>query len=234
MSNRPAPFFTVLFVVITALEMIGETLPIRWLHYGTKPLLMLSLLAYAWPVFRVGRLRGLAVGMVFALLGDVFLMIREVDLFAPGLAAFLVMQVCYGLTFWRAIGRAGLPAPEVRTWLWAIPFVVYLALFLVVLRPTFAQNAALSVLWWPVVVYAVCLNTMGLLAVQRRGLPAYGRVVAGALLFILSDSAIAVNRFLLPLAGATWLVMSTYAAAQYLIVSGLTDPALPVQPRHTR
>ena len=71
------------------------------------------------------------------------------------------------------------------------------------------------------VIYAVCLSLMGLLATLRPNVLAYGWVVAGALLFILSDSLIALNKFLVPIPGSAFFVMSTYAAAQYLIVVGM-------------
>lgn len=216
-----------MFTGITLLEMIGDTLSIQWLHYGCKPLIMGMLLWYIWQQYRTTAIpalgRWLMVGMVFALAGDVFLMIRDVDLFAPGLGAFLLMQLCYSRAFWLSI-RTTEQKPIRQSWVKrAVPFILYLVIFLIVLRPAFAQNPALRVLWWPVVVYALCLNTMGLLAVLRQGLVAYNQVTAGALLFILSDSLIAVDKFLTPVPGATWLIMSTYAAAQYLIIVGMSQ-----------
>ncbi len=211
-------------MVVTVLELIGETLPDRRLHYGCKPLIMALLLLYVWQSYRAivypGLIRWLLIGMAFALAGDVCLMIREVDLFAPGLGAFLVMQVCYSVAFQQSIRKHKQTLTGRTMWL---PFGLYLALFLVLLRPAFVKNPALLMLWWPVVVYAICLNTMGLLASRRRSLPFYSQVLIGALLFIFSDSVIAVNKFLQPVPGASWLVMSTYAAAQYLIVTGMVQ-----------
>ncbi|GAB4022270.1 hypothetical protein GCM10028808_69510 [Spirosoma migulaei] len=225
MYTKPTLFFSLAFVGISLLEMIGDTFSISWLHYGCKPLIMGLLLGYAWHHYRTTGFppiyRWLMVGMVFALLGDVFLMIREVDLFALGLGAFLVMQLCYSKAFWLSIRRNGQNLTLPSIWKRALPFVLYLVIFLAVLRPAFVHNPALQLLWWPVVVYALCLNTIGLLAVLREGASAYGGVVAGALLFILSDSLIAIDKFLTPVPGATWLVMSTYAAAQYLIIVGM-------------
>ncbi|MVM41428.1 lysoplasmalogenase [Spirosoma sp. HMF3257] len=224
MPSKPSLLFMLTFVAISLLEMIGDTLPITWLHYGCKPLIMGLLFWYSWKQYRTigykSPARWLMIGMVFALLGDVFLMIRELDLFAPGLGAFLVMQLCYSRAFW--LSRQQHQAATNRwTWSYALPFVVYLGIFLAVLHPTFSQNPALKPLWWPVVLYAICLNTMGFLATQRQGLQGYRWVMIGALLFILSDSLIAIDKFLMPISGSTWLVMSTYATAQYLIVIGI-------------
>ena len=227
MPTKPSPIFTLIFALVALLEMLGDTRTIRWLHYGCKPLIMGLLLGYVWQRYRAtshpAPIRWLLTGMMFALLGDVFLMIQEVDLFAPGLGAFLVMQLCYSRAFWLAVRQQG-SLPTASSLLRdTIPFALYLIGFLSILRPAFAANSALTPLWWPVVVYALCLNIMGLLAVQRRRLPDYYRVLIGALLFILSDSLIAVDKFLYPISGATWFIMSTYAIAQYLIVVGMTQ-----------
>ncbi|MBD2703290.1 lysoplasmalogenase [Spirosoma sp. BT702] len=227
MARQTPLFFTFTFATVTLLEMLGDTLSIRWLHYVCKPLIMGLLLYYVWQQFRsatyTGPLRWLMVGMGFALLGDVFLMIQEVDLFALGLGAFLVMQICYSRAFWLEIQASGKTIRPRTFSLTAIPFVLYNGIFLFLLKPRFFLNPDLKPLWWPVVGYVFCLSLMGVLAFLRKGLLAYGWVAIGAVLFILSDSAIAIDKFLLPISGATWFIMTTYAIAQYLIVMGIVQ-----------
>ncbi len=244
MFAKPTLSFTITFAIVTLLEMVGDTLSIHWLHYGSKPLIMSLLLLYVWQNYRLTNspsyIRILLIGMVFALLGDVFLMIREVDLFALGLGSFLLMQVCYSIVFWQSIHKVGHRINVQSLWRTAIPFVLYDIIFLILLRPVFSENPTLTVLWWPVVIYVFCLSLMGLLTTQTnqsesQGLhkgssSAYRYVVAGALLFILSDSAIAIDKFLHPIAGSTWLIMSTYAAAQYLLVIGILQQAISASP----
>ncbi|GAB3641152.1 hypothetical protein GCM10027423_17880 [Spirosoma arcticum] len=159
----------------------------------------------------------LRIGLIFALLGDIFLMIQEVDLFGLGLGSFLLMQLCYCVVF--GLRGAIRPVSLITIGSTALPFAVYAGGFLLFLRPAFATKPALSGLWIPVVIYVVCISTMGLMAALRRGSSGYWPVLTGALLFMLSDSAIAVNSFLTPFAGSTPLIMGTYAAAQYLLVA---------------
>ena len=45
-------------------------------------------------------------------------------------------------------------------------------------------------------------------------------MVAGALLFVLSDSILAIHKFYMPFALAGTMIMLTYGCAQYLIVQG--------------
>lgn len=215
----PTRLFLLFFVAVTVLEIVGDVAQMQWLHYASKPLIVGLLLAWTWRHRAVGGrpMTVLRVGLVFALLGDIFLMNREVDLFGLGLASFLVMQLCYCVVF-RMRGALRVVGPT-TIGLTALPFLVYAGVFLSILHPVFATKPALRELWIPVVVYVVCISTMGLMAALRRGADGYGPVLAGALLFMVSDSAIAVNSFLAPFAGSTLLVMSTYAAAQYLIVT---------------
>lgn len=214
----PTRPFGLLFLAITLLEIVGDAGQIKWLHYGCKPLIVGLLLAWVWRHRAVGGhpLKILRVGLLFALLGDIFLMIQEADLFALGLASFLIMQLCYCVVF--RLQGAFQPASLVTIGLTGLPFAAYAGSFLLFLRPAFTTNPALNGLWIPVVIYVICISTMGLMATLRRGLPGYWPVLAGALLFILSDSAIAVSSFLVPFAGSTPLIMGTYVAAQYLIV----------------
>jgi uncharacterized membrane protein YhhN len=63
---------------------------------------------------------------------------------------------------------------------------------------------------------------MGIKAIERQTThKSYSFVLIGAILFIISDSLIAINKFAysIPLSGL-W-VMATYIAAQYLIVEGV-------------
>ncbi|GAA4396779.1 hypothetical protein GCM10023187_05300 [Nibrella viscosa] len=228
MSGSATLRFAGVYALLTSLEIVGETLPVKLLHYGCKPLLMLSLLVYLYtsrPKEGMTRsLRWIVAGLFFALAGDVFLMIREVDLFAPGLASFLLMQLCYIAAFRISIREGGKVLSLRQVVSKALPFVIYLAVFLYFLYTPLMRNPATASLWVPVVVYVLCISSMGILATLRRGsVPAasYRRVLAGALLFMLSDSLIAINKFMVPVPAGALLVMSTYAAAQYGIVTGM-------------
>jgi len=228
MPTKPSVRFTVAFILISALTILGDVLAIWWLHYSAKPLIMMFLLGFVWQQHRDGAYpdqRWLMTGMIFALMGDVCLMIQETDLFMPGLGAFLLMQLCYSRVFYRSMRQHGSVRSSRFVGLMLLLFMLYDTAFLYLLRPAFTGKPALAGLWWPVVAYAACLSLMGLLATLQPKRPAYGRVAAGALLFILSDSLIAINKFLFPLPGSALLVMSTYAAAQYLIMTGVVHQA---------
>ncbi|HNM27623.1 MAG TPA: lysoplasmalogenase family protein, partial [Saprospiraceae bacterium] len=50
--------------------------------------------------------------------------------------------------------------------------------------------------------------------------PIFSQLLAGALLFVLSDSLIAINKFGHPFNGARLMIMVTYLLGQFLLVSG--------------
>ena len=190
----------------------------------TKPLLMPLLFAWLLVAAR-GRmsaaLRWLAVGLVFAWLGDILLMRDGDGSFELGLGAFLLMQICYIVAFTR------IPGPGlVRAW--KVSVVPYVATWVVV---NLLISAGVGALRIPVLLYSAVLVLMAVVAldlvlrVPRR--PGW-RVAWGALIFVASDGLIAVTEFgplsQSPLASA--LVMATYITAQAMIVTGLTESEL--------
>jgi uncharacterized membrane protein YhhN len=81
----------------------------------------------------------------------------------------------------------------------------------------------------PVALYAFAISLMGFLALNRLGrvnTDSFNWVFFGALLFILSDSVLAYNKFVDRLSGVGVIVMTTYMVAQYLITIGATDRKL--------
>lgn len=215
--------FRFLFFFILLLEILFEISPENRVGvYFTKPLIMLFLLY--WLHIHIGlrhansRLIGL--GFIFSLLGDVLLMFRRDDLFIFGLGAFLVAHIFYILTFLRETGpgtRYGIPQALLRF----IPFLVFYAVFMWIAIPRILQQDAGLAL--PVMVYAFVICLMGWAAALRRKAvsPAsFVLVLTGAILFILSDSCIAVNKFLYPFHTASVLIMGLYGTGQYAIAHG--------------
>jgi uncharacterized membrane protein YhhN len=187
------------------------------------PLLLAWLLAYTSRRF-TAPIRWLAVGVVFAWFGDLLLMGSGDLFFIGGIAAFLVMQVCYIVAFTRVPGP-GL----VRAWKIAlIPFVAVWLLLNVLVSPGVGD------LRIPVVIYSVVLVSMSVAALdlvirvpQDKG----WRVAIGAALFVISDAFIALTAFgpLNESAATSTFIMATYIVAQGMIVTGFAE-ALDTEP----
>lgn len=154
--------------------------------------------------------RPLLVGQACGLVGDVMLLDSEDERrFLGGLSSFLVGHVAY----MSAFRRMGLH----RT-LWVAPGVAALAGCLWWSRDTLPrlwdEGGAASA--GPVAAYMGVIGAMSLAAWSTRN-PVLG---AGASLFVLSDTVIAVNTFVDPLDDAGLKVMVPYLLGQALIAVG--------------
>ena len=174
---------------------------------------MCVLLAIA--AFR-GKLKLFALALLFSAAGDAFLAYDGERLFVPGLASFLVTHVLYAVVFVLATKGAVAPMSTGRK----VSFSII---------PTFA--VAYSVVLWPnlgalaipVLLYIAAIVVMAMLSLRVRTI----EVPLGALLFMVSDSLIALGKFLWQAPWVGPLVWITYALAQLLIARGmlrLTDP----------
>ena len=188
----------------------------QWLHWIGKPLTTASIFAVAWrarPPLSMRYRRWICTGIAFSLLGDVLLMLPQ-DLFVPGLLAFLLGHLCFIVAF-LADSRFG-TAPT-----WLLASLGYGAVNLYLLWDSI--GAALRV---PVIVYVMVLTSMGGQALgraqtfARRGDAHAGsarRAAVGAMLFMLSDTLLAWNRFHAAIPFASLWVLSTYYLALWWI-----------------
>jgi uncharacterized membrane protein YhhN len=183
----------------------------RRLEYVCKPATLLALIVVAValdPAAGAGDRRvWFVAALAFSLAGDIFLMLPR-DAFVAGLAAFLLAHVCYVVGLWTD--------PPSATALLIAVVVVVLAVAPIatrVLRALAEQRELRS----PVAVYMVVISAMVASAI------ASGNVVAavGAVLFAGSDSLIAWDRFVRPLAWAGVVIMVTYHVGQILLTLSL-------------
>lgn len=161
----------------------------------------------AWRQYRGGTVaRFLALALLLSAAGDVFLALDRVKLFVPALGSFLLAHLAYLVLFLKFRGRA-----TKRQFAQIGLLLVYAAAMLVVLTP------GLGKLVLPVYLYIAAIMAMGAAALALPGRPLVG---LGAISFILSDSLIALDKFLTPLPWAGPVIWLTYVAAQVLILLG--------------
>jgi uncharacterized membrane protein YhhN len=76
----------------------------------------------------------------------------------------------------------------------------------------------------PVALYTAAITVMVISAILRSdSVRAYPWVVAGVLLFMVSDGVLAVGKFREALPSQHYIVMLTYMLAQYFIVTGMAE-----------
>ncbi len=213
--------FTIFYIILTIIEITADYTESKSLVYVTKPLLVISLIFFyrirKSPVQSSSKRKLFLMALFFALLGDICLMIKEKDLFIPGLGSFLIMQWLY-ITFFRSQVKSAVLTRYAVIRL--IPFLLYAIGLFFVISPGIPD----PIIRAAVGVYAISIAIMGWLAFLRHhsvSSLSYTFVFAGALLFMVSDSLIAVGKFIAPLPFQGIWVMGTYATAQYLITVGV-------------
>ncbi|MCZ2339137.1 MAG: lysoplasmalogenase [Chitinophagales bacterium] len=165
-----------------------------------KPLIMASLIG-----FYIGhesrQSNGFIMGMIFALMGDIFLLFTSKEFFILGLLCFLLMQIFYILEFKKdlvsdkkqLITRYG---------------VIYLIgiVFLAILWN------GLGSMFWYVAIYILAITTMvGTAFNRRKNIPWYREVTVGVVLFLISDAVLGLSEFnIIDLPFSSTIVMLTY------------------------
>jgi len=217
-GSRP---LLVTFAAVAVVNVLATAVDNSLAHDLTTALIVPLLAAWMFTESRrplPPPLRLLTFGLVFAWCGDLALLGSGDVRFILGIALFLVMQVCYIGAFRRVPGPGLVRA-------WPLALVPYVLLWCALATAMVLTSGAAAL---PGLVYGVVLVTMAVSALdlvirvkpQRNG----WHVAIGAALFMISDALIALTAFAgvssSPALSAA--VMATYAAAQYLIVTGFT------------
>ncbi|MCL1697950.1 lysoplasmalogenase [Lysinibacillus sp. BPa_S21] len=148
----------------------------------------------------------IVIGLVFCMVGDYTL-----QWFLIGLTSFLIGHIFYILAFFSTNER------QVPTWT-KIVLLVYGASMAVWIAGTVFSSGEV-VLGIAVIVYISVILTMGWTAIRTGSTFA----TIGALLFISSDSYLAINKFMMPLPFSHEFIMLTYYSAQLLIALSISQ-----------
>ncbi|MBI9083690.1 MAG: lysoplasmalogenase [Desulfobacterales bacterium] len=177
------------------------------LSFLVKAVPVFSMALWVWTGATSNKERLIGIGLIFSGLGDVVLELSGKGFFVYGLGLFLVAHLFYIFAF------AKNPKLTKNRSVIALTILAYGAGMGILL----AEN--LGTMTVPVLAYLMVIVIMGVSAVLGSANPML--LVLGAGLFILSDSLIAVNRFLTPIPAAGFWIMITYYPAQLLIARGI-------------
>jgi uncharacterized membrane protein YhhN len=133
---------------------------------------------------------------------------------ASFLAGHIVYIFCYRQLQTSPSSKELLGSQKVR---FAFPIILAGTGLVTILYPL------LGALRIPVMIYALAITLMALTALFRYGRTnstSFLLIFIGAVLFMVSDSLLAINKFHHAFSAAGALVMLTYSVAQFLIVEG--------------
>ena len=206
------------FAVALIADLIGIYLKNDILVYVTKPLIVITLIFYflsaTWK-FENGLMKIIAMALTFSWLGDVVLMFDSFNknVFLIGLLAFLFAHLIY-IRFFSLVRMGEKIKP--KTGLILLVGVYYSGLIFLLFNDLHEMKI-------PVLVYGIVISVMFLLALHMlfiKNKEAGRLMMLGALLFIFSDSILAINKFYEPFEYAGIAIMLTYGIAQLLITLG--------------
>ena len=215
-----------LYLLNTIATIYAENTELRMVQYGSKILLMPLLAIYLYSkVKNFSTYKLIYAALFFSWLGDIFLMFPRNGndssaklLFIFGLISFLIAHINYSIYFINEIKDKTKVTLLVGKPYLILPFCVFGIVLLSILYPS------LGVMKLPVTCYTIIIMLMAMTAFNRKNLvnsTSFLLVFIGALIFVVSDSCIAINVFYKPFEFARIAIMSTYTIAQFLIIYGV-------------
>ncbi|NVJ47675.1 MAG: lysoplasmalogenase [Cytophagia bacterium] len=205
------------FILLSLIHLIGLFMENSTIDMVTKPLLMPSLLFYFLTTTQKSPLNiYISIALVFSFLGDTLLMfVEQNDLFfLTGLIGFLIAHLVYIIINMSAknVYEKGLK-PQWQD----IFFVLFgLVMFSII-------KGGLGEMYFPALVYTVIICLMAITARKRwkkSDSESFWLVMIGASFFVVSDSLLAINKFVGEFTMSGPAIMITYLVAQFLLVEG--------------
>ena len=225
MPNK-SKYILFLYIIIGALQVTGILLKMPLIHQSLKVLLMPVLTFYFWngieektktTLFRLSIL-----ALTFSNSSDIILMIpgNQPLFFIGGLVSFLIAHLFYTRLFTTLspLSKNILKKNPI----WIIGIILFLTTFLSYLVPKIDNPLKIPVIVYALIICTMLLSTLNLK--EKIGKRPHNLIVAGAVLFVLSDSILALNKFDPTFRGITLmhaLVMITYISAQGFIIYGI-------------
>jgi len=215
--------FLKIFSFVAIAHLLAKFFDHAFVDQLTKPMLMPLLILFfmqttsAYPT----KLRLFFItALFFSWLGDVVLMFGDEKelFFILGLLFFLLTQLFYATVFFSWVQKNTLSYESIIIAI--IPFTAFGIFLLMKLMPN------LGPLFIPVIVYASAITLMGIAATltfKSIRMEQCLMLISGSVFFIVSDSLLAVNKFLSPVPYSGFWVMLTYILAQAIITKTTAD-----------
>lgn len=207
-----------LFLLILISDIAAVQTGNKELQFVFKPLIVLVLACYfSYQIKEITSSfrKWIIFALLFSWIGDILLMFQgEKEIFfLLGLSSFLLAHIFYIIFFHCIRLKENIKS---NPWM-LVAVVLYYASLISWLSPYLGKMKL------PVRVYGVVISFMLLLAMHMLYMKnkAAGKwMLAGAALFVLSDSILAINKFYFSFETADIFIMLTYGLAQLFIIEG--------------
>lgn len=195
-----------LFFMVSLLDLFAIYQGNKALVFIAKSLIIPTLLViYYWSSSQKNT--SVTLALAFSFLGDVLLLQEDTKYFIYGILSFLIAQLAYSYRF-----KSGFKYLNKPIWLIFIAYYLGIMLFM---------GPRLGSFLIPMGVYGLVLSVMGISATGMYKMTKDISFLIGAVLFIISDSCIAISMFIFPEQNWGILIMSTYIVAQYFLIKAV-------------
>ncbi len=213
--------FSLIYVIIAIITIATRVMEIDNIQNIFKPMLMPILMLFVIVNTKLSTTFSKLIffALLFSMAGDVFLM-PYVDNFMLGLASFLIAHIFYIIAFLKGNNlNKGIAKSKilVYTLLVAYSSLIYILVLNMI------KSSTNVVMIGAVVVYASVITFMVLTTISMRAISLGVEtklMMVGAMIFMFSDSVIAINKFVIEIPLSGLFIMSTYTLAQWLITVG--------------
>jgi len=186
------------------------------LHYGSKiikyllkpgTMVLIIVLAIHSSTLETTFAKWVVLALIFSVFGDIFLMLEN-RWFMHGLISFFLAHIAYIIAFWNSFT---LNMSSQTSLIVAICLLIFSAWFYLFLLDFVLDEGGLT-LALAVASYIIVISMM----MWSASLVGTSIVIVASLLFVISDSILAYDKFRRPFKLAEHLVMITYFTAQLL------------------
>jgi uncharacterized membrane protein YhhN len=208
----------IFFIVILTIHLASITLKIPLAEYISKPMIVTLLGLYFLSQTNQtvsGFKKWILAALFFSWAGDVLLLFQQNHklFFLLGLSAFLLAHIFYIVFFHQVRVKESIKG---NPW-FLVVIVIYYAALMTILSP-FLGDMKLPVRIYGIVISFMFMLAMHMLVIKNKIAGKW--MMIGALLFVVSDSTLAINKFYRSFELANVLIMLTYGLAQLFIVEG--------------
>ena len=203
--------FSGLFLIIVVLHIIGLLYSVS-LAFFTKPFITISLAVVYLSSVKKANFWYVS-ALFFSFWGDTFLLFKE-EFFLLGLVSFLIAHFLYIKISSGYLMKVGF----LKMLTTSIPFVFAFGSVVFLIKDNLEEMLI------PVIIYGIVISAFGvitLLNYSKEKNTANLWLFLGALIFIVSDSILAINKFYEAREFYGLCIMLTYIIAQYLICKAM-------------
>ena len=209
--NTKTKLFSGLFLIIVVLHIIGLLYSVS-LAFFTKPFITISLAVVYLSSVKKANFWYVS-ALFFSFWGDTFLLFKE-EFFLLGLVSFLIAHFLYIKISSGYLMKVGF----LKMLTTSIPFVLAFGSVVFLIKDNLEEMLI------PVIIYGIVISAFGvitLLNYSKEKNTANLWLFLGALIFIVSDSILAINKFYEAREFYGLCIMLTYIIAQYLICKAM-------------